>query len=38
VYKAPEVWKQKYGKKVDIWALGVTLYELLTGFLPFRPN
>lgn len=37
LYLAPELWtgRQSPGKPVDMWAMGVTLYTLLTGTLPF---
>src|SRR5262245_54030864 len=34
-YMAPEVLKGRYGKEVDLYALGVILYEMLTGRVPF---
>ncbi len=31
-YIAPEIVKnQNYNEKVDVWAIGVVIYELLTG-------
>jgi serine/threonine protein kinase len=36
-YLAPEMWMQcRYGKKADIWACGIVLYELLTSKRPFQ--
>ena len=34
-YMAPEVAHGRYGKTVDVYALGVMLYEMLTGEVPF---
>jgi len=38
-YLAPEVIKQEeYGREIDIWAVGVISYVLLSGSLPFFHN
>ena len=36
-YMAPEIFEnKKYNHKVDIWSLGILLFELLHGHSPFR--
>lgn len=35
-YMAPEVARGRYGKEVDVYAMGVMLYEMLTGRVPFE--
>ncbi|CEL92380.1 unnamed protein product [Vitrella brassicaformis CCMP3155] len=35
-YRPPEVWRDDFGKKADMWSLGVVLYKIGSGFLPFN--
>lgn len=39
-YAAPELWRgQKYrGPEVDVWSLGVVLFVITTGFIPFNDS
>ena len=35
-YRAPEMFTGGgYDEKVDVWAVGITVYQLLTGKTPF---
>ncbi|OQR98993.1 protein kinase [Achlya hypogyna] len=37
-YMAPELFdSQPYGKPIDLWSVGIIVYEMLTGFQPFYP-
>ena len=35
-YMAPEIGLGRYGKEIDIYALGILLFEMLTGRVPFE--
>src|SRR5437763_2013485 len=35
-YMAPEIATGKYHKPIDVYAMGVILYEMLTGRVPFE--
>ena len=35
-YMAPEIGRGRYGKEIDIYALGILLYELVTGRVPYE--
>jgi aurora kinase len=39
IYLAPEIIKEKgHDERVDIWCIGVLLFELITGSVPFQGN
>jgi serine/threonine protein kinase len=35
-YMAPEIANGRYGKEIDIYALGIILYEMLSGRVPYE--
>jgi serine/threonine protein kinase len=35
MYFAPEVIEHHYTEKADLWSLGVCIYMILTGEIPF---
>lgn len=39
-YAPPELWRSQpyYGPAVDVWAVGVILYILVTGYVPFSQS
>merc|ERR1719161_32472 len=36
IFWPPEFFDKNYGVKVDVWAIGVIMYGLVTGRFPFR--
>merc|ERR1712151_1310385 len=36
IFWSPEFFDKKYGPKVDVWAMGVIMYGLVSGRFPFR--
>ena len=39
LYLAPEVYLEEiYDAKIDMWGVGITLYNMITGFNPFQSN
>ena len=38
-YMSPELIEHKiYSKEIDVWSLGILLYEMIHGYSPFRPK
>eukprot|EP00913_Durusdinium_trenchii_P031079 g29103.t1 len=36
IFWSPEFFDRNYGQKVDVWAMGVIMYGLVSGRFPFR--
>eukprot|EP00930_Biecheleria_cincta_P083656 TRINITY_DN73188_c0_g1_i1.p1 TRINITY_DN73188_c0_g1~~TRINITY_DN73188_c0_g1_i1.p1 ORF type:complete len:813 (+),score=132.77 TRINITY_DN73188_c0_g1_i1:142-2580(+) len=37
-YMSPEMFKGTFTEKCDIWSMGVVMFHLMTGTLPYRPR
>ena len=37
-YVAPEVIEKKFNEKCDIWSLGIIMFRLIFGYVPFKGN
>lgn len=37
-YKAPEMFKGSYNEAIDMWAVGVVIYEMVYKKLPFHSD
>ena len=37
-YVAPEVIEKKFNEKCDIWSLGIIMFRLIFGYVPFKRN
>ena len=35
MYLAPELWDLDYGKKADVWSIGLLTFMILTGKYPY---
>ena len=35
MYLAPELWNLDYGKKADVWSIGLLTFMILTGKYPY---
>ena len=39
IYSSPEIIGEiEYNEKTDLWSLGITLFEIFFGYLPYGPN
>merc|ERR1712217_33032 len=39
IFWAPEIFEEDYGSKVDVWAMGIVTYGMVSGRFPFKdPN
>mmetsp|Transcript_40920 Transcript_40920/g.46990 ORF Transcript_40920/g.46990 Transcript_40920/m.46990 type:complete len:97 (-) Transcript_40920:77-367(-) len=36
LYMAPEMFEGKYTNKCDIWSLGVLIYHMISGEMPYK--